>query len=192
MLALYRSGRQAEALDVYQTGRVLLDDELGLEPGAELKELQRAILAHDPTLAVVDDVPPESTLMAMAGEPSAEEATTRPRAVRKTVTVLFCEVTPTRRSLDPEPLRRLGDRGFDELVAVLDRHGATVERSLGGSVTAVFGIPAVHEDDALRATRAAAEMRDRLADLGAELGTGLGCVARTARGHRYWRGRGRR
>jgi DNA-binding SARP family transcriptional activator/streptogramin lyase len=51
MLALYRSGRQAEALDVYRSGRRLLDDELGLEPGAELRRLERAILEQDPALA---------------------------------------------------------------------------------------------------------------------------------------------
>jgi DNA-binding SARP family transcriptional activator/ABC-type branched-subunit amino acid transport system substrate-binding protein len=50
MLALYRSGRQAEALETYQQGRQLLDSDLGLEPGPELKELERAILAHDPAL----------------------------------------------------------------------------------------------------------------------------------------------
>ncbi|MBD0348429.1 MAG: AAA family ATPase [Thermoleophilia bacterium] len=50
MLALYRSGRQAESLDAYQEGRTILSEELGLEPSAELKELQRAILAHDPRL----------------------------------------------------------------------------------------------------------------------------------------------
>ena len=50
MLALYRSGRQTEALETYQQGRQLLDSELGLEPGPELKELERAILAHDPAL----------------------------------------------------------------------------------------------------------------------------------------------
>jgi DNA-binding SARP family transcriptional activator len=61
MLALYRSGRQAEALDAYQQGRRLLDDELGLEPSESLKDLQRAILAHDPSLEArpprVSDVP---------------------------------------------------------------------------------------------------------------------------------------
>ena len=50
MLALYRSGRQAEALETYREGRQLLDSELGLEPGVELRDLERAILAHDPAL----------------------------------------------------------------------------------------------------------------------------------------------
>ena len=50
MLALYRSGRQAQALETYREGRRLLDSELGLEPGVELKDMERAILAHDPAL----------------------------------------------------------------------------------------------------------------------------------------------
>ena len=50
MLALYRSGRQAEALETYRQGRQLLDSQLGLEPGPELRELERSILAHDPAL----------------------------------------------------------------------------------------------------------------------------------------------
>jgi DNA-binding SARP family transcriptional activator len=65
MLALYRSGRQAEALDVFQNGRHLLDDELGLEPSESLKRLQRAILEHDPELEVA------------AGRPMAEATKTR-------------------------------------------------------------------------------------------------------------------
>ena len=56
MLALYQSGRQAEALDVYRNGRKLLADELGLEPGAELRQLEKGILEHDPALA-----PPRSS-----------------------------------------------------------------------------------------------------------------------------------
>src|SRR5207247_9139610 len=50
MLALYRSGRQAEGLEVYRRTRAFLNDELGLEPGVELQELERAILTQDPAL----------------------------------------------------------------------------------------------------------------------------------------------
>src|SRR5581483_2207753 len=61
MLALYRSGRQADALDHFQRLRRLLDDELGLEPGEELKQLQKAILAHDPSLSVAErPAPPDA------------------------------------------------------------------------------------------------------------------------------------
>ena len=92
--------------------------------------------------------------------------------VRKTVTVLFCDVTGSTslgEQLDPESLRALMSRFFEEMRAVLERHGGTVEKYIGDAVMAVFGIPAVHEDDALRAVRAASEMRDALASLNKEL-----------------------
>ncbi len=76
MLALYRSGRQAEALDVYSKGRRLLADELGLEPGDELRRLERAILEHDPSLAPTAEVsaPPRRTPPAAdAVEPEGPE-----------------------------------------------------------------------------------------------------------------------
>lgn len=50
MVALYRSGRQAEALEVYRDGRRAMHEQLGLEPGPELRALEQAILAHDPLL----------------------------------------------------------------------------------------------------------------------------------------------
>ena len=85
------------------------------------------------------------------------------REVRKTVTVLFADVTGSTalgERLDPESLRRVMSRYFDEMRQALERHGGTVEKFIGDAVMAVFGIPTVHEDDALRAVRAAAEMRD--------------------------------
>ncbi len=168
MLALYRSGRQAEALEVYQAGRRLLSEELGLEPGEALKELQRAILAHDASLDLPKRSPPAEE-PAVPPEPPRPQSTAPAREVRKTVTVLFGDVTPSGGQLDPESLRHVTVRGFEELLPVLERHGGMVERSMGGAVTAVFGIPVLHEDDALRAVRAAAEMRDCLSALTAEL-----------------------
>jgi class 3 adenylate cyclase/tetratricopeptide (TPR) repeat protein len=91
---------------------------------------------------------------------------------RKTVTVVFSDVsgsTALGERLDPEALRHVMARYFEETRAVLERHGGTVEKFIGDAVVAVFGIPTVHEDDALRAVRAAAEMRDSLASLNAEL-----------------------
>src|ERR1700675_4415234 len=84
------------------------------------------------------------------------------RELRKTVTVVFCDVTGSTtlgERLDPESLRRVMGRYFDEMKAALERHGGTVEKFIGDAVMAVFGIPYVHEDDALRGVRAAAEMR---------------------------------
>jgi len=71
MRALYRAGRQAEALQVYQNGRTVLRDELGLDPSEELQDLQRAILAHDPSLAA----PPRVARV----RPTAEPRLRRPR-----------------------------------------------------------------------------------------------------------------
>jgi DNA-binding SARP family transcriptional activator len=164
MLALYRSGRQADALDAYQSGRKILADELGLEPGEGLKELQRRILAQDRTLALQpEDAPPAPPAVETStAPPSRRVPLARAREARKTVTVLSCDLAAVASDLDPESLSRLTAWGFEHLQPVLEAHGATVERSLGGALSAVFGIPAVHEDDALRAARAAVEMRDRL------------------------------
>jgi len=92
--------------------------------------------------------------------------------VRKTVTVLFSDVTESTRlgeNLDPEAHRRLMSRYFEEMSAAIERHGGTVEKFIGDAVMAVFGVPTVHEDDALRAVRAAADMRDALRRLNDEL-----------------------
>ena len=87
---------------------------------------------------------------------------------RKTVTVLFADLvdsTPLGESLDPEQMRALMGRYFAEMRTVIERHGGSVEKYIGDAIMAVFGIPAVHEDDAVRAIRAAAEMRSALESL---------------------------
>ena len=92
--------------------------------------------------------------------------------VRKTVTVVFCDVTGSTamgERLDPESLRRVMSRYFAEMRVALERHGGTVEKFIGDAVMAVFGVPSIHEDDALRAVRAAAEMREALQALNKEL-----------------------
>jgi class 3 adenylate cyclase/tetratricopeptide (TPR) repeat protein len=91
---------------------------------------------------------------------------------RKTVTVVFIDVTGSTslgERLDPEALRHVMERYFGETRSVLERHGGLVEKFIGDAVMAVFGIPATHEDDALRAVKAAAEMRERLAVLNTEI-----------------------
>ena len=91
---------------------------------------------------------------------------------RKVVTVLFTDVigsTEMGEALDPESLRRVMSRYFDEMSAVVQRHGGTVEKFIGDAVMAVFGAPTAHEDDALRAVRAAVEMREALGVLNASL-----------------------
>ena len=89
--------------------------------------------------------------------------------VRKVVTVVFCDVTGSTElgeRLDPEALRAVLAEYFEEMRQIVERHGGTVEKFIGDAVMAVFGVPAVHEDDALRAVRAAVDMRDALPGLG--------------------------
>jgi class 3 adenylate cyclase len=89
--------------------------------------------------------------------------------VRKTVTVLFCDLTSSTElgeALDPERLRALLARYFEWMKAIVERHGGSVEKFIGDAVMAVFGVPVLHEDDALRAVRSAVEMRDALPELG--------------------------
>jgi class 3 adenylate cyclase/tetratricopeptide (TPR) repeat protein len=92
--------------------------------------------------------------------------------VRKIVTIVFTDLvgsTAISEGLDPETLRHVMSRYFDTMQSTLERHGGTVEKFIGDAIMAVFGIPTLHEDDALRAVRAAVEMRDDLARLNDEL-----------------------
>jgi class 3 adenylate cyclase len=99
------------------------------------------------------------------------------REVRKTVSVVFSDVagsTALAEQLDPESLRRAMTRYFEVARRVHERHGGVVEKFIGDAVMAVFGIPHVHEDDALRAVRAAYELREEVAALNRELERELG------------------
>jgi class 3 adenylate cyclase/tetratricopeptide (TPR) repeat protein len=98
---------------------------------------------------------------------------------RKTVTVVFSDVsgsTALGERLDPEALRRVMERYFNEARTAFERHGGTVEKFIGDAVMAVFGIPAAHEDDALRAVRAAQELREAMARLNVDLRRERGVV----------------
>src|SRR5713226_7755420 len=102
---------------------------------------------------------------------AALEPATPSREQRKTVTVLFCDVTGSTalgETVDPESLRAMLARYCERMRAIVERHGGTVEKFIGDAVMAVFGVPVVHEDDALRAVRAAVEMRDALPELGVQ------------------------
>ncbi|HEY7660141.1 MAG TPA: adenylate/guanylate cyclase domain-containing protein [Actinomycetota bacterium] len=97
--------------------------------------------------------------------------TTAPE-VRKTVSIVFCDLkgsTSLGESLDTETLREVLNLYFNEMRAVLERHGGTVEKYIGDAIMAVFGLPTLHEDDALRAVRAAFEMRETLASVNERL-----------------------
>jgi DNA-binding SARP family transcriptional activator len=151
MLALYRGGRQTEALEVYREFRNVLREELGLEASPRLGELEAAILRHDPVLS------------------PAPTATGAPLA-RRPVTVL-CVVLQVASSsglaLDPETHEAVNEYSVSGLTAVLERYGGKLAISAGERLVGVFGVASVHEDDALRAARASLEARSAL---GAEAG----------------------
>ena len=154
MLALYRSGRQADALATYRAARHTLVEELGVEPGPRLKELEAAILRQDESLLPDVDAP----------VPAME--------FRRLVTVLFADVADSMtlaESLDAEALARVLRQYFETVSAVLLRHGGSIEKFAGDAVMAVFGMPVSHEDDALRAARAALDIRVGMAALNERL-----------------------
>ena len=96
----------------------------------------------------------------------------RPLEVRKVVTVLFADLrgsTAIGERLDPEAVRRVLTRFYDAAREVIERHGGTVEKFIGDAVMAVFGVPLVHEDDALRGVRAATELQQVLGRMNDEL-----------------------
>jgi class 3 adenylate cyclase len=90
------------------------------------------------------------------------------QGLRKVVTIVFCDLvgsTPLGERLDPETLRQVIASYFEAMAEALKRHEGAIEKFIGDAVMAVFGTPTVREDDALRAVRAAAEMRSALAEL---------------------------
>ena len=110
------------------------------------------------------DNPERAKFCFECGRPFAAAAA-EPVESRRIVTVLFSDIvgsTALGETLDPETLREVMTRYFAAMEAVLERHGGSVEKFIGDAIMAVFGLRVVHEDDALRAVRAAVEMRAAL------------------------------
>ena len=169
LVALYRAGRQTEALAAYRAARSLLTEELGLEPSEELKRVERQILTHDPALDAAPGAVEHSTEPEPVPEAALEEA-------RKLVTIVCCDVTAETvltADLDPEDLRGLEERASELLAVTVERHGGTVVNSIGGEAIAAFGAPTAREDDALRAVKASLEFRSALAALGLKARIGV-------------------
>ncbi|MGZ4128753.1 MAG: AAA family ATPase [Actinomycetota bacterium] len=110
-----------------------------------------------------EENPDRFRLCGFCGTPLTVEE--KAESVRKTVTILFCDLkgsTPLGEKLDPESLREVLALYFNEMRSVLKRHGGKVEKYIGDAIVAVFGLPRAHEDDALRAVRAAYDMQRAL------------------------------
>jgi DNA-binding SARP family transcriptional activator len=176
ILALYRSGRQAEALEAYQDARRALTEELGIEPSQQLRELQQAILEQRPALEL-EPTDEQATQPNVVPFPKRSEGTEGrdARLERKTVSVVHVQVAVTSAGggeVDPEVLRHVLGRVSEHVTVVIESHEGSIDVITGDSIGAVFGLPSVHEDDSSRALRAAEEIRDRLASLAEELSHG--------------------
>ena len=143
---------------------------MGLPDAAEPKRLWNIADASAYTRAwrfaeiAVRENPDRFKLCGFCGTPLGRRCPRR--RSRKTVTIVFSDLkgsTSLGETLDSESLREVLTRYFDEMRAVLEEHGGTVEKYIGDAVMAVFGLPTLHEDDALRAVRAAAGMQAALA-----------------------------
>ncbi len=155
MLALYRSGRQADALAAYRDGRRKLVDDLGIEPGRPLAELEAAILRQDPELELPE---PARVRVAEKRPESTQE--------RKLVTVIAADLGAVGPLIDdPERAGRLLERLWAVAETEIDEAGGRLEVSAGGALTAVFGAPVAQEDHAEHALHAALAVRHRVDEL---------------------------
>ncbi|WP_167975591.1 BTAD domain-containing putative transcriptional regulator [Lentzea indica] len=199
MLALYRCGRQVDALSVYRRTRAALVEELGLEPGRELQEMERAILDHAPVL----DLPPSvQRRHLLAVGQSSPVVITPPPAVESPAPAVAMDVTTVERKLvsvvmvsaqlglaagdgDPEDVDEVHQEVDSVVSAEVARLGGVVGGNVGSVFLALFGVPRTSEDDADRAVRAALAIRDRLssvADVQIGVATGESLVRLPASG----------
>ena len=160
MLALYRSGRQAEALQAYKALRIRLSEELGLEPGESLRQLEGAILRQDPALAAQprDASPPQV---------SAEPKTTPRDDELRPVTVLFADIvgsTALGERLPPDEVKALIGECVTQMSKAVEEYRGTVQSYEGDGICAYFGVPHAHEDDPERAARTALRILEVVGD----------------------------
>lgn len=167
MVALYRCGRQARALQTYRDVQRHLVGELGIDPSPRLQALERAILEQHPSLA-----PPERMHAPDMAELEEDTAGAWLDAGRRTVTLAVVDVSVAGSSAesdtDPELVRPLVTRAHHAVRAVMERHGGSVHGVIGDVIAVMFGLPVAHEDDAARAVHAAAAVRRDLSEVNEE------------------------
>jgi class 3 adenylate cyclase/tetratricopeptide (TPR) repeat protein len=126
-----------------------------------------------------EENPPRFRLCGYCGAPLAAAESLPAHEVRKTVTLIFSDLkdsTALGERLDNEALHEVKERYFSAMAAEIKRHGGKIEKYIGDAIMAVFGLPRAHEDDALRAVRAAMGMKTVLSELNELLRTRFGVV----------------
>ncbi|SDD09402.1 BTAD domain-containing putative transcriptional regulator [Actinokineospora iranica] len=176
MLALYRCGRQADALSVYARVRAALVEDLGLEPGHDLQRLQHAILTHDEDLIRPvaqrdrERMTQRERLVVLPplAEPAGEQppVVPSPRAAaaeRRLVTVVLVRTQPADGS--PERVDEILELANAVIREQAERAGGVVAASIGSVSLVVFGTPDARDGDSTRAVHAALDIRRGLAGL---------------------------
>ena len=125
-----------------------------------------------------EENPAKFRLCGYCGTPLVQAAAPLPpQEVRKTVTLIFVDLkdsTSLGERLDSEAMHEVKERYFGAMAAEIQRHGGKIEKYIGDAIMAVFGLPKLHEDDALRAVRAAHEMKLTLEKVNERLEAGWG------------------
>ncbi|MBA3716740.1 MAG: AAA family ATPase [Actinobacteria bacterium] len=153
MLALYRAGRQVDALEVFTDARTRLVDELGLEPGPLLRDLHQRILVHDPALI-------------------AERRDARSTAPSRRTLSVVLGALPVPKPGDPEVVERALAEERAQARGILETRGAVVSTA-GNTVIATFGLSAAREDDPHRAVAAASDLAEAGLRVAVDVGVGL-------------------
>lgn len=167
MTALYRSGRQADALRAYQDARRILADELGIEPGPVLKSVEERVLRQDPSLL---GVPSEAS--SVDNPPPVAQPIQDPIESRRPVTALLADVvgsTELGEKLDPEDLKLVIGEAVSRMARVAEELGGIVVSMTGDGFLAMFGVPISHEDDSERAVRSGLKILEATTTYGDEV-----------------------
>ncbi|HLG08312.1 MAG TPA: BTAD domain-containing putative transcriptional regulator [Gaiellaceae bacterium] len=189
MLALYQSGRQAEALETYRDGRRILLDELGIDPSPALQDLEKAILRQDPVVSA-----PE---LAAAG-PARHAAATVERSAALTalndspaiadevrpVTILFADVvgsTALGERLAPEETKALVGECVTIMSRAVEEYGGMVQAYQGDGICAYFGVPSAHENDPERAALAGLRILELMGEYTRDIEEAWGITGFTVR-----------
>ena len=159
MLALYRSGRQAEALEAYR--RAALLDELGIDPNPALQELEQAILRQDPGVRA------PTPALGVDSPPSTDDAVRSVDGEVRTITILFADIVGSvalaERFAPDECWRSSACVTLMSLAA--EEYGGTVQAYEGDAICVYFGVPSAHENDPERAARAALRILELVDDV---------------------------